>query len=92
MSNTLQTKVPHSDRFRLKPDSPILHFQPSFLALLAETNCHSLALAVLAGIGQRFLRNTVQGILEDRRESSELHVTVEVDFRPTPQSLFVNEV
>ena len=85
-------KWPSSNRLRVKSDAPIPHFQPNVLALLGHRDRHPLALAVLAGIGQRLLGDAVDRILQDRRESLEIHVAIELDRRSATLPLFVNQM
>ena len=92
LPNALQAKVPFLNRLRVEPNPPVPHFQPNILPLLSHGDRHLLALAVLAGIGQRFLRDAVKGVLQDRRQSAKLHAAMAFDLRASMSPLFVNQM
>jgi hypothetical protein len=92
LANTLQAKMPILNRFGIESDSPVPHLQANILPLLNQSDHHLLALAVLAGIGQRFLHDAVNGVLQDRGQSAKLNVAVEFDLRAAAFPLFVNQM
>ena len=81
LSNALHTEVPLPYRFLVEPDPPVPNFQSNVLSFLSHADRHLLALAVLTCICQRLLDNSVKGILQDRRQSAELHAAMVFDLR-----------
>ena len=66
LSDAGQSEALFAGTLRVETGSPILHADPQGLAMLREFQVDLVALAVLAGVGETFLGNAIDGVLQRR--------------------------
>ncbi len=76
----------------VKPNAPIPNFNPNPIFLLYKANPHLLALAMLAGVRQSLLGNTVDGVFQGGNESAKTYSAAILDLWPLEAALFLNKV